>query len=76
MVSEAHCMSFPCTELLLFNYTKVHFPFYGTFKIISSKKTIIQDWNDISVCKSRQNFNFRFNQNLTFKAAMCHLNEQ
>ncbi len=23
MVSEAHCMSFPCTELLLFNYAKV-----------------------------------------------------
>ncbi len=23
MVSEAHCMSFPYTELLLFNYAKV-----------------------------------------------------
>ncbi len=23
MVSEAHCMSFPSTELLLFNYAKV-----------------------------------------------------
>ncbi len=34
MVSEAHCMSFPCTELLLFNYAKVKdsFSFYGTFK--------------------------------------------
>ncbi len=52
MVFEAHGMSFPCTEFLLFNYTKVHFPFYGTFNIISSNKTIIQDWNDISVCKS------------------------
>ncbi len=32
MVFEAHCMSFPCTELLLFNYAKVKsFPFYGTF---------------------------------------------
>ncbi len=34
MVSEAHCMSFPRTELLLFNYAKVKtvFSFYGTFK--------------------------------------------
>ncbi len=33
MVFEAHCISFPCTELLLFNYAKVDsFPFYGTFK--------------------------------------------
>ncbi len=24
MVFEAHCMSFPCTELLLFNYAKVN----------------------------------------------------
>ncbi len=23
MVSEAHCMTFPCKELLLFNYAKV-----------------------------------------------------
>ncbi len=36
MVFEAHCMSFPCTELLLFNYAKVNTvsPFYGTFKIV------------------------------------------
>ncbi len=35
MVSEAHCMSFPCTEPLLFNYAKVKtvFLFHGTFKI-------------------------------------------
>ncbi len=35
MVSEAHCMSFPCTELLLFNYGqgKDSVSFYGTFKI-------------------------------------------
>ncbi len=34
MVFEAHGMSFPCTELLLFNYAKVKysFPFYGIFK--------------------------------------------
>ncbi len=34
MMFGAHCMSFPCTELLLFNYAKVKtvFPFYGTFK--------------------------------------------
>ncbi len=27
MVLEAHCMSFPCTELLLFNYAKVNIVF-------------------------------------------------
>ncbi len=34
MVSEANCVSFPCTELLLFNcgQGKDSFPFYGTFK--------------------------------------------
>ncbi len=29
MVSEAHCMSFPCTELLLFNYAKVKTIFHS-----------------------------------------------
>ncbi len=29
MVSEAHCMSFTCTELLLFNYAKVKTVFYS-----------------------------------------------
>ncbi len=29
MVSEAHCMSFPCTELLLFNYAKVKTVFHS-----------------------------------------------
>ncbi len=32
MVFEAHGMSFPCTELLLFNYAKVNTVFHGTFK--------------------------------------------
>ncbi len=33
MVFEAHCMPFPCTELLLFNCQGKHsFPFYGIFK--------------------------------------------
>ncbi len=38
MVSEAHCMSFSCTELLLFNYAKVKtvFLFYGTFNMACS----------------------------------------
>ncbi len=26
---EAHCMSFPCTELLLFNYAKVKTVFHS-----------------------------------------------
>ncbi len=29
MVSEAHCMSFPCAELLLFNYAKVKTIFHS-----------------------------------------------
>ncbi len=41
MVFEAHCLSFPCTELLLFNYTKVNsFPLYGTFKQIHQMVSI------------------------------------
>ncbi len=33
MVFKAHGMSFPCTELLLFNYAKVKTVFYGNFKV-------------------------------------------
>ncbi len=35
MVFKAHCISFPCTELLLFNYAKVKTVFHstGTFNI-------------------------------------------
>ncbi len=29
MVFEAHCMSFSCTELLLFNYAKVKTVFHS-----------------------------------------------
>ncbi len=29
MVFEAHCMSFPCTELLLFYYAKVKTVFHS-----------------------------------------------
>ncbi len=29
MVCEAHCMSSPCTELLLFNYAKVKTVFHS-----------------------------------------------
>ncbi len=29
MVFEAHCISFPCTELLLFNYAKVNIVFHS-----------------------------------------------
>ncbi len=29
MLFEAHCMSFPCTELLLFNYAKVKTVFHS-----------------------------------------------
>ncbi len=29
MVFEAHCISFPCTEFLLFNYAKVNTVFHS-----------------------------------------------
>ncbi len=34
MVSEAHCMSFPCTELLFFNYAKVKTVFHSMAPLI------------------------------------------
>ncbi len=34
MVSEAHCMPFPCTELLLFNYAKVKTVFHSMAPLI------------------------------------------
>ncbi len=45
MVFEAHCMSFPCTELIPCTVIiqlcqgKYSFPFYGTFKV--SKISIV-----------------------------------
>ncbi len=33
MVFEAHCMSFPCTELLLFNYAKVNTVFMAPLRV-------------------------------------------
>ncbi len=36
MVSEAHCMSCPCTELLLFNYAKVKIFFHSMTPLIVS----------------------------------------
>ncbi len=35
MVFEAHCMSFPCTELLLFNYAKVKTVFHSMAPLIA-----------------------------------------
>ncbi len=35
MVFEAHGMSFPCTELLLFNYAKVNTVFHSMAPLIS-----------------------------------------
>ncbi len=52
MVFEAHGMSFPCTEHLLFNYAKVNsFPFYGTFKYMYFVKLlIIKNVSDSTNC--------------------------
>ncbi len=35
MVFEAHCISFPCTELLLFNYAKVNTVFHSMAPLMS-----------------------------------------
>ncbi len=35
MLSEAHCMSFPCTVLLLFNYARVKTVFHSMAPLIS-----------------------------------------
>ncbi len=35
MVFEAHCMSFPCTELLLFNYAQVNTDLYYMAPLIN-----------------------------------------
>ncbi len=35
MVSEAHCVSFPCTELLLFKFAKVKTVFHSMAHLIS-----------------------------------------
>ncbi len=49
MVFEAHCMSSPCTELLLFNYAEV-FPFYGTFNDTRSRFSDAGSWsNDMQI---------------------------
>ncbi len=34
MVSEAHCMSFPCTALLLLNYAKIKTVFHSMASLI------------------------------------------
>ncbi len=43
MVFEAHCMSFTCTELLLFNYAKVKTVFHSmaTFKFFLCKSQAV-----------------------------------
>ncbi len=38
MVFEAHCMSFPCTELLLFNYAKVNTVFHSMAPLTPQKQ--------------------------------------
>ncbi len=38
MVFEAHCMSFPCTEILLFNYAKVKTVFHSMAPLTSCEK--------------------------------------
>ncbi len=37
MVFEAHCMSFPCTEFLLFNYAKVKTVFHSMAHLNSAE---------------------------------------
>ncbi len=44
MVSEAHCMSFPCTELLLFNYAKVKTVFHSMAPLRKIKEKSPTPW--------------------------------
>ncbi len=41
MVSGAHCLSFPCTELLLFNYAKVKTVFHSMAHLIAIHRMIV-----------------------------------
>ncbi len=50
MVSEAHCKSFPCTELLLVNYAKVKTVFYsmGPLGIVHPKMKLLSSFTLMS----------------------------
>ncbi len=45
MVFEAHCMSFPCTEHLLFNYAKVNTVFHSMAPLIFLGTILISPFN-------------------------------
>ncbi len=47
MVFEAHCMSSPCAELLLFNYAKINTVFHSMAPLISflRLKRLLKCWS-------------------------------
>ncbi len=50
MVFEAHCMSFPCTELLLFNYAKVNTVFHSMAPLSPLMMLVKVSYNLQNVC--------------------------
>ncbi len=43
MVFEAHCMSFPCTELLFFNYAQANTVFHSMAPLMDFCSLIVND---------------------------------
>ncbi len=56
MVFEAHCMSFPCTEHLLFNYAKVKTVFHSmaplSISLYNGKSNSLRQYIPLSISGS------------------------
>ncbi len=63
MVFEAHCMTFPCTELLLFNYAKVNTVFHSMAPLIFGMSTLCSNYSSTSLWHSVNIFPENFNTN-------------
>ncbi len=64
MVFEAHGMSFPCTELLLFNYAKVNTVFHSMaplmiLEYVASMDDIFKVWEKLAIEETVKNSNVR-----------------
>ncbi len=51
MVFKAHCMSFQCTELLLFNYAKVNTVFHSTAPLIIIREVYKEEERKCKKCE-------------------------
>ena len=57
MEFETHCMSFPCTELLLFNYAKINSIFNSRAPLSQSLRLFLRgtglfDWDALLTLKT------------------------